>query len=144
MFNTLGEAYKAKEDWNGAIAQFNESIRLDPKQAPVFAARGFAYASKGELDRAIADYSDSLRLDPKQALVFVARGLAYKKKGELDRAIADGNEAIRLDPRSADALRLRVDLQLDDQWLRYLKGIQDDGDYANWSGPPLDVFRSSK
>ena len=28
-------------------------------------------------------------------------------------------------------------------WTRYLKQIQDDQDFANWSGPPLDHYRAA-
>ncbi len=81
VYYNRGKAYVAKGDFDRAIADYNELIRLVHKQPLVFNARGFAYASKGDWDRAIADYNESIRLDPKQALVFVARGLAYKKKG---------------------------------------------------------------
>ncbi len=91
-------------DNDRAIADFNQAIQLDPKNALAFRSRGDAYTTKGDNDRAIADYNEAIRLDPKSALVFIDRGDAYTTKGDNDRAIADYNEAIRLDPKNALAL----------------------------------------
>jgi tetratricopeptide (TPR) repeat protein len=41
-------------DYARAIADYDEAIRLDPKNFGAYYRRG-AYANKGELDRAIAD-----------------------------------------------------------------------------------------
>ena len=94
-------------DYDRAIAYYSEAIRLDPKNAIVFASRGFAYQKKGDYDRAITDYSEAIQLDPTYALVFNNRGNAYQNKGDYDRAIADYSEAIRLDPKNAIAFNNR-------------------------------------
>ena len=97
-YENRGNANYSKKDYDRAIADYNEAIRLDPKYPAVFNDRGLAYSVKGDYDRAIADYSEAIRLDPKYAAFFNNRGLAYSEKGDKDRAIADYNEAIRLDP----------------------------------------------
>jgi tetratricopeptide (TPR) repeat protein len=97
----------AGSDYDRAIAEYNEAIRLDPTLAAAFDARGDAYYYKGEYDRAIADYSEAIRLDPKYAAAYSDRGLAYAKKGSYERAIADLSDAIRLAPNSARYFNLR-------------------------------------
>jgi tetratricopeptide (TPR) repeat protein len=94
-------------DYDRAIAYYSEAIRLDPKNAIVFASRGFAYQKKGDYDRAITDYSEAIQLNPTYALVFNNRGNAYQNKGDYDRAIADYSEAIRPDPKNAIAFNNR-------------------------------------
>ena len=94
-------------DYDRAIADFNEAIRLDPKSSLAFINRGDTYTNKGDHDRAIADYNEAIRLDANNALALSARGVAYANKGDNDRAIADFNRAIRLDPKSAHAFRNR-------------------------------------
>ena len=82
-------------DYDRAIANYNEAVRLDPKSANAFRGRGKAYRDKGDHSRAIADFNEAIRLDPKSALAFMDRGDSYTNKGDNDRAIADYNEAIR-------------------------------------------------
>jgi tetratricopeptide (TPR) repeat protein len=94
-------------DYNRAIADFNEAIRLDPKSSLAFRNLGDAYTNMGDHDRAIAGYNEAIRLDPNDALALSARGVACANKGDYDRAIADFNRAIRLDPQSAHAFRNR-------------------------------------
>jgi tetratricopeptide (TPR) repeat protein len=93
-----GVAYAKKGNFDRAITEYNEAIRLDPKNAGAFFSRGVAYAEKGDRDLAIADYSEVIRLNPKNAVAFANRGADYFKKGDFDRAVADSSEAIRLNP----------------------------------------------
>src|SRR5262249_35695281 len=103
LYASRGVAYLAQSDLDHAMADFNEAIRLDPKDAAPYYNRGVACTAQGDLDRAIADFYEAIRLDPKDAASYSIRGIAWSDKGELDRAIADFDEAIRLDPKDAKA-----------------------------------------
>jgi tetratricopeptide (TPR) repeat protein len=99
-----GTGYVGKGDFDRAIADFTEAIRLehDPTELSFFfGSRGSSYEEKGDHDRAIADYTEWIRLDPHNSAAVYSRGDVYKKKGDYDRAIADYTEAIRIDPRRA-------------------------------------------
>jgi len=106
-FNSRGIAWHDKGDNDRAIADFNEAIRLNPKDADTFANRGIAWGNKGDNDRAIADFNEAIRLNPQDTLAFANRGIAWRNKGDNDRAIADFNEMIRLNPKSASAYKVR-------------------------------------
>jgi D-alanyl-D-alanine-carboxypeptidase/D-alanyl-D-alanine-endopeptidase len=93
-----------KGDYDRAIQNYDEAIRLDPKSADAFAGRGSAYLLKGDYDLAIQDYNEAIRLNPKAASALNGRGASYFAKGDYNRAIQDYNEAIRLDPRTPRAL----------------------------------------
>jgi tetratricopeptide (TPR) repeat protein len=106
-YNNRGNAYKSKGEYDRAISDYDQAIRLNPKLAIAYHGRGNAYNSKGDYDRAIADYNRTIRLDPKFANAYVGRSDVYNHKGDHDRAIADANEAIRLDPKNAEAYNNR-------------------------------------
>jgi tetratricopeptide (TPR) repeat protein len=62
-----------------AIADFDEAIWLNPKNARWFAARGGAHFHKTNYDRAIADFNEAIWLNPKEANFFLVRGRAHMK-----------------------------------------------------------------
>jgi tetratricopeptide (TPR) repeat protein len=64
-YHSVGSIDGNKDDYDSAIADFNEAIRLNPNFALAFKERGYAYYLKEDHDRAIADYSEAIRLDPK-------------------------------------------------------------------------------
>ncbi len=100
-FVSRGKALTARREYDRAIADLDQAIGLDPKNAVAFHSRGVAYFLKEQPDRAIADYDQAVRLNPKYAIAFNNRGVAYEAKHEVDRAIADYSEAIRLDKVAA-------------------------------------------
>src|SRR5580658_7639195 len=86
--NNRGNAYRFKGQFDRAIADFDQSIKLSPEYAIAFSNRGLVYWDKGDFDRAIKDYDDAIKLKPDLALAYYNRGLAYGSKGQLDRAMA--------------------------------------------------------
>lgn len=50
-----------KRDFDQAIADYNEALRLDPKDASRQPTAAPPYASKREFDLGIADYGEALR-----------------------------------------------------------------------------------
>jgi tetratricopeptide (TPR) repeat protein len=86
-----------------AIADYTQTIQLDPKFVEAYVNRGYAYSEKGEYDRAVADYTQAIQLDPKFVDAYVNRARAYRLKGDIDRAIADYTQVIQLNPKFAPA-----------------------------------------
>src|SRR5216684_3591567 len=75
-----GLAYSSKKDYDRAIADFSEAIRLDPKYAWTYANRGSIRTAKGEFDLAIADLTEAINLDPKYVWAWFLRGFAQHEK----------------------------------------------------------------
>ena len=142
---TRGIARYDRKDYDGAIADYDQAIRLDPKFAIAYNNRGNARKAKGDLDGAIADYDQAIRLNPKYATAYYNRGLARKAKGNLDGAIADYDQAIRLDPKNATAyynrgLARKAKGNLDGALADFTEGARlapDDPDY----GKQIDAIR---
>jgi len=67
---SLSDSDEASAEYDKAIADYDEVIRLDPKDVFAYIYRGCAYERKGDYDKAIADYDEAIRLDPKYALPY--------------------------------------------------------------------------
>jgi tetratricopeptide (TPR) repeat protein len=106
FFNRGNDHYK-KGDYDRAIADYNEALRINPNYAEAYNNRGLAYYYKKDYDRAIADYNEALRIDSNYANAYNGRGATYSEKKDYDRAIADYSEALRMDPNSARAYNNR-------------------------------------
>jgi S1-C subfamily serine protease len=91
------------QQYDKAISDYSEAIRLDPTLGSAYANRGLAYYSKKDYDNAIRDYTKAIRLDPTSSITYSNRGLVYDDEKDYDKAIDNYNKAIRLDPKSAAA-----------------------------------------
>ncbi len=100
-FLNRAAAYIAKGDFDRAILDSDEALRLAPNEPFAFFNRGSGYAGKGDYDRAIHEYDTGLRLKPDDVEALRNRGNAYTAKGDYDRAIQDFDQAIRLQPNYA-------------------------------------------
>ena len=57
-----GIAYAVQKNWDTAIADFTQAIKLKPDLAVAYLLRGTAYADTGEREKAIADLEKALEL----------------------------------------------------------------------------------
>jgi tetratricopeptide (TPR) repeat protein len=90
--------YIKKRDYDKAIADYSEVIRLDAGYAEAYHNRGTAWARKREYDKAIADYNEAIRLDAGYAEAYYNRGLTWYYKKDYGRARADWEKALQIDP----------------------------------------------
>ncbi len=97
-------------DWDSAIADFSEAIRLGSKDAGAYAGRAGAYIRKGDIDRALPDLNQGLALDPRHPGVRNVFGYYYLQKRAYGRALTEVNEAIRLSPRYLYAFSTRGEI----------------------------------
>ncbi|WP_027566810.1 caspase family protein [Bradyrhizobium sp. URHA0013] len=98
VYNLRGSAYYDRGEYEIAIADFDDALKLGPPSGTIFHNRGNAWRGKGDYAKAIADYDMSIKTDPRSAFSYQNRGIAKEALGDLDGALADINQAIRLDP----------------------------------------------
>ena len=91
----LGETYARRayeqaqaKKWKEAVADFDEAIRFDGKNAGYFDKRGSIHFNLGDFDKALKDFNEAIRLDPK-AEYFLHRGFAHEALGKKDEAAED-------------------------------------------------------
>jgi uncharacterized protein (TIGR02145 family) len=97
-----------KEDYNQAISDFTQAIRLNPNYPAIYFNRGIAYHSKKDYDNAIADYTEAIRLAPNIESGYYGRGGAYLLKGDYSKAIEDFQTALRIDPNPNRSLAKKI------------------------------------
>ena len=96
------DAYIQKGEFSKAMADANESIRLNPKYYGGYLERAIIYRRTGSLHKAIGDYDTVIRLNSNFARAYYSRAIAYRLKGNYKQAIRDGDEAIRLNSSDPD------------------------------------------
>ena len=113
-FDRAKKQFKSGE-YDKAVADFSEFIRLEPdnavalyNRAVAFYDRGIAYDELKQYHKAIADFTEAISIEPDYAMDFYNRGLVYAELKQYDKAIADFTEAIRLKPDYADAFEHRA------------------------------------
>jgi tetratricopeptide (TPR) repeat protein len=66
-----GNRYRNNGEYDRAIQDYDEAIRLALQFEEAFNNRGVTYGEKGEYDRAIRDYDQAIRLDPNLVKAFL-------------------------------------------------------------------------
>jgi tetratricopeptide (TPR) repeat protein len=99
--NAFSEGYRLHREhqWEAAIAQLDEAIRLNPKNTKAYFLRAEARDNNAQPYLAIADYSQVIYHDPDSAAAYLSRGKLYRSRGFADKALHDLTQAIRLEPR---------------------------------------------
>lgn len=78
-YNNRGIAYREKGEYDRAIADFTQAIKLNPKDVNPYLNRGVAYEKKREYDLAIADYTQAIKLNSKYAYPYNNLAWTYYK-----------------------------------------------------------------
>jgi tetratricopeptide (TPR) repeat protein len=107
-FDNRGVAYKLKGQYDRALQDYEQAIRLNPSNANAYNNRGIIYRIKGEYGRAIADYDEAIWLKNGDfPAAYYNRALAYADKGEYEQSLSDFDVVMWFDPRNALALYAR-------------------------------------
>lgn len=107
-YSARGKAYFEKDEFDSAIADFTEVIKLYPDNSYARLSRAHAFYKVFDFDRAVDDADRAVQLEPASARAYLLRGWVYYGKGDLDRALSDDEQALRLAPKLGNAFQLRA------------------------------------
>jgi hypothetical protein len=99
-----GQVYASKGAYSLAIKDFDDSLRLNPRDVEAFNNRCWARTVIGDLQAALKDCNEALRLRPNFVDALDSRGLVNLKSGQTKNAIADFDAALRINPRLTSSL----------------------------------------
>ncbi len=106
-YNSRGSFYLRKNEYEKALDDFNQAIRLHPNFSAAYNHRGLLHSFRRDYDRAISDYTIAIGIDPLNAIAFNNRSLAWCHKQDYARAIDDATAAIQLDSKYVAAFEAR-------------------------------------
>ena len=107
-FDNRGVAYRLKGEYDHALQDYEQAIKLNPGNANAYNNRGIIYRIKGEYGRAIADYDEAIWLRKGDfPAAYYNRALAYADKGDYEQSLRDFDVVMRFDPNNALALYAR-------------------------------------
>jgi len=86
-----------------AIAEFRQSLRLNPDSAPTHYNLGFALSARGHRDEAISAFQDALRIDPDYAQAHNNLGALLQIGGQQDAALEHYRRAAALRPDNVES-----------------------------------------
>src|SRR4029078_1272833 len=72
-YNNRANAFRDQGNFDMALSDYAQAIRLKPDYANAFNNRGIAYRAQHDYARAMADFNEAIRLDPNVAGVFLNR-----------------------------------------------------------------------
>jgi tetratricopeptide (TPR) repeat protein len=99
-----GNAWLKKRDYNNAIDDYTQAIKLDGKKAEVYNYRGFARAELAVRNKlngmnlAIEDYTRAISINQNYVDAFINRSYAYYQIGNFTQVIEDCDKIIALEP----------------------------------------------
>jgi tetratricopeptide (TPR) repeat protein len=113
VFANRGRAWHAMGQYKAAIADFDKSLWLAPKDSDTLQARCMSHAVTGQIFKALADCNQSLTLKPDNLAALESRGFTYRKMRAFHRSVADYDAVLKREPQRASALFGRGVARLD-------------------------------
>ena len=93
-----GKHFIDQRDWDAALLEYREAVRIDPGDAEAHIGVGRALGEKGDKDGALGEFKEALRLKPDSAEAHNDLGWVIGLKGDIAGATKEYREAIRLKP----------------------------------------------
>jgi tetratricopeptide (TPR) repeat protein len=108
MFLSRAKAFLHSKQFEGALADLAEALRLNPQAGEALMVRAAVRVEMGEFSQALADVEQRLRLQPPDPLALLLRGNLRACLGDIEPALADFTEFLAQQPASVPALQSRA------------------------------------
>ncbi len=98
-----GDEKEDKGDYPGALADYNQVLRIDPKYALAYNNRGYLKMQRlNDVNGALADFNRSISINPNFATAYNNRAfLKEEKLNDFNGALADYGKSLQIDPTDA-------------------------------------------
>jgi tetratricopeptide (TPR) repeat protein len=86
------------KDFQEALASFDQSLELEPKNSHIWSMRGITLFYLARYEAALASYDKALRLQPDEHYVWLCRGVALSNLERYEEALASYDKAVEIKP----------------------------------------------
>jgi tetratricopeptide (TPR) repeat protein len=104
VHNNYAAALSQAGRYDEAIAQFTESIRINPNYTKPYEGMGRAFMKQAKYDDAIACFNQELRLKPDHSGAHYYIGVALQKQGKIEQAVEEWKKELQINPDFPEAL----------------------------------------
>lgn len=105
----MSEAHKVKGselfkagDFPGAIKEYDEGLRRDPKNIAIYTNRAQAFIKLMEPNQGLRDADKALEIDPTFIKAWIRKGTCHQMMKEYHKAMEAFDKGLNLDPNSKE------------------------------------------
>lgn len=103
-YQQRGFSFANDQRFEDAINDFNEAIKINPRDARAYQARAAVEMKINSYDTAISDYSEAIKVSPDDIHNYLYRGYIYEVRGDINNSMADTDKALKIQPKNPEAL----------------------------------------
>lgn len=101
------------KDYQGAIKQFRDAVKIQPDFAPAYLQLGLAYRRLGSLEEAARSFENATRDDPKSLPAWLNLAEVFAQRKDFQRARTTLQEAAKIAPQRAEPYYLLARIQFE-------------------------------
>ncbi len=105
LFSLLGNIHNETQNYNQAINNFKNIIKINPKFADAYYNLGVIYKTIHEIDNSIINFEKCIQLNPKKYEAYNNLGNIYRNKQKTDFAIKHYLKSLDINPNYLIALQ---------------------------------------
>ena len=102
FYKNSGNDKLDNEDYKGAISDFTEAIKINPKDPDAYKGRGIAKSNLEDDKGAISDFNKAIEINPEDGDAYYDRGYSKEMLKDFKGALSDYNKATEFIPENAD------------------------------------------
>ncbi len=102
VYNNLGIVYHERGDYEQALAQFREAVRLDAKYAAPRVLMGRSLLALGLVKEAVVELEAAVNINPRQPAARLELARAHERAGNLSGAVEQFRQLRELAPRDPE------------------------------------------
>ncbi|MDD5645279.1 MAG: tetratricopeptide repeat protein [bacterium] len=99
-YYNLGSAYMRLNNLESAASQYEEAVRINPKNFNALKGLGFVCYEKGNLNKSAKYFRDALDINPKDVSSLLKLATIHRRLNQNDKALSYLNEALKCNPNS--------------------------------------------